>query len=159
MNSTLLLIVQISSLWLLIQGGSGFLVNFIPQSAFSPHGFWFRSASWEQSGRIYDTYFKIHKWKSLVPDAGAWMKRGFAKASLQHPKQQNYLVFAQETCRAEALHLFCIASTPLFYLFLEPSVVVWMWIYAIVVNLPCILIQRYNRPRLLTIANRKKNRT
>lgn len=62
-----------------------------------------------------------------------------------------------ETQRAELTHWFLIPPAFLFFLW-NPAWAGWvMVIYALVVNLPFIMIQRYNRPRLERVLKKIKN--
>ena len=57
-------------------------------------------------------------------------------------------LFIKETCRAELFHWLVFALAPLFYLWNEWRVATLMIPYALLANVPCIIAQRYNRPRL-----------
>jgi glycosyl-4,4'-diaponeurosporenoate acyltransferase len=62
--------------------------------------------------------------------------------------------FVLETCRAELCHWIVIALVPTFFLW-NPWYVAWPMVpYAIVANAPCIVAQRFNRPRLAALAAR-----
>lgn len=115
----------------------------------------FRPWKWEKNGRVY-TKLAIDKWKTLVPD----MSRLFPDmVKKQLPADTGAITavqataLVQETCRAEAVHT---ASCLLGLAFL------WLWpgwggaamlaVWVLLANLPFILIQRYNRPRLVRLA-------
>ena len=55
--------------------------------------------------------------------------------------------FLMETNRAELTHWISILPSILF-IWNSPSIGVWMVIYAIIANVPFILVQRYNRIRI-----------
>ena len=66
--------------------------------------------------------------------------------------------FILETRRAELTHWLSIVPAPLFFIW-NPPWAGWLMVgYAVVVNAPFILIQRYNRPRLEKIRLRAKRR-
>ena len=114
-----------------------------------------RSAPWEKGGRIY-LKLGIRKWKDHLPDMSRLMpdmvKKKLAAA--------DPMSLVQETCVAECVHCWLVALS-VGMLFLWKSV--WSWVlwlvYNLLGNVSFILIQRYNRPRLLRLAEKenKKN--
>jgi glycosyl-4,4'-diaponeurosporenoate acyltransferase len=89
-----------------------------------------------------------------VPEAGAVFAGGFAKRDLRRGDLDRYLL---ETRRAEYTHWAILAAAPLFLLWNPPAVWLLMVAYAVVANVPCLLIQRYNRARLLRILGRRRS--
>lgn len=91
----------------------------------------------------------IRHWKRWIPDAGAALPGGIAKASLvsRDPRSLQRLVI--ETRRAELVHWALWASGLLTSLWLPLSAVAGNLLFATGVNLPCLLLQRFNRRRLL----------
>ncbi len=65
-------------------------------------------------------------------------------------------MFLKESCRAEFSHIIAIFPFWIFGLFAPFTVVPIMLVYALLVNVPCIIAQRYNRPRILKILELKK---
>ena len=63
--------------------------------------------------------------------------------------------FAAETRRAERVHWVLLGCGPLFFLWNPFPLGLAMLAYALVANLPCIVIQRYNRARLDRIGRRR----
>ena len=63
--------------------------------------------------------------------------------------------FAVETRRAEMVHWAIPLVTPVFVLWNPPWLFAAMVGYAVVANLPCLVIQRYNRGRVLRVADRR----
>ena len=71
-------------------------------------------------------------------------------------RERGYLQqWVRESCRAELTHWVALALVVLFVLWNPPVGVVANLVYAIAANLPCILVQRYNRPRFLAILERQ----
>ena len=72
--------------------------------------------------------------------------------SLSGDYGQNLPVMIQETCVAEAVHI-TVSVAGLRCLWMWPGVggVIVTAIHIILLNLPFILIQRYNRPRLIRL--------
>ena len=56
-----------------------------------------------------------------------------------------------ESCRAELVHWLAIPPALLFFLWNPWPVGLLMILYALAVNGPCIVAQRYNRPRFLAL--------
>jgi glycosyl-4,4'-diaponeurosporenoate acyltransferase len=110
---------------------------------------------WE--ARLYENVFWIKRWKHYLPDAGKRQRFGFSKARLTSKDKPYLEQFIQETRRAEFAHYLQMIPAPLFFLFNEPWVGWFMIVYAVVVNVPCIMTQRYNRPKLMRLATNVKN--
>jgi len=118
---------------------------------------WFsapRSRAFENNGKFYEQSFSIKSWKDQLPDAASWFSGGFAKAHLKTRDQDHIKRFIQETWRGELCHWSALAFIPLFFLFNPWWGDLIIVAYAILANLPCILVQRYNRARLLQMLKR-----
>lgn len=137
---------------LVIEVPSGYFINFIPASRFTFRGL-FKEYSFEQ--KLYK-FLGVKQWKKYLPEGAKVMKNAFDKQHLNKKDQVYYLRFTQELCRAEALHWFHLIVVIL--VFLPFEVRYYMIIYAILSNIPCIVAQRYNRPRMIQIMNRLKER-
>lgn len=111
-------------------------------SVFKPRGFegdgWFRIMA-------------VRKWKSVFPDAGAWFRNGISKKDIGLKRTSGRRRFLAELNRAELCHWLQLIPSPFFILFGGGTIGWWMGAYGIAFNLPLILIQRYNRMRLLGI--------
>lgn len=108
----------------------------------------YRTREWEYEGKVYERFTKVHKWKRFLPDGASIGKSGFRKkhmASFSKDYIERYLV---ESCRAELTHWLAIAPFWVFGFFAPIRVVAYMLAYALAVNIPCIIAQRYNRPRM-----------
>jgi hypothetical protein len=103
---------------------------------------------WEDGGRLYDRVFRVTRWKRALPDGAAWFKRGFRKKSFLSHDRAYLWRFLIETCRGELVHWVVMLCWPLFLLWNPPHVGALMLIYALLANLPFIVVQRYNRFRL-----------
>jgi glycosyl-4,4'-diaponeurosporenoate acyltransferase len=66
--------------------------------------------------------------------------------------------FVTETRRAEATHWVLLAAGPLFLLWNPWGLGLVMIAYAVVANVPCLVVQRYNRARLLRVVERARRR-
>lgn len=114
----------------------------------------FRPRRWEKSGRVY-AKLGVEKWKRLVPDMSRLLpdmvKKELPGRGTLTAAQADMLV--QETCRAETVHaVSCLLG--LAFLRLWPGVggAVVLAVWVLLANLPFIVIQRYNRPRLVRLA-------
>ena len=138
-------------LWTVFQVSAGLFCSKIPDGYFSPNGFLFKERKWEKGGVLYERVFKVRKWKRYLPDGGAVVKDGFRKKHLTDYSKENLERFQIETCRAELQHILEILPFWVFGLFAPQIVIIYMLIYALVVNLPCVIVQRYNRLRLVRV--------
>ena len=143
--------------WLAIHFGVSWFSNRLPLSWFDPDGWLYRTRRWERGGRIYERVFRIRAWKRHLPDGAAAFRTGFRKRRMTGRSPQYCRTFVRETCRAELYHWLVFALVPLFFAW-NPWRVAWPMVpYALAVNLPCIVAQRYNRPRLAALARRGRS--
>ena len=75
-------------------------------------------------------------------------------ASMQSEYLERWLV---ETCRAELVHWLALLSSGVFFLWNPPHLGFIMVLYAVIVNLPCVIVQRYNRPRLVRVLRTRRH--
>ena len=134
--------------WPAIQLGLAWGLTRIAPKRFSPDNFFARSRSWERRGRIYERMFGVKVWKDKLPDGAAWFRGGFAKAGLKSSTPEFLKQFASETWRGELVHWLALAALPLFAFWNPWWAVMANACYALAANLPCIIVQRYNRARL-----------
>lgn len=113
-----------------------------------------RLRRWEQGGRRWDRLLALRRWKDLVPEAGAWMG-GASKRHVPSRRTEDLRRFSAETVRAERVHWLLATSTVVHAVWCPPAVLAGMAVFGIVANLPCVLIQRYNRGRLGRILDRR----
>lgn len=152
-NELFRIIAGNSLAWFLAIFIPGYIIQKIPISRFREDFFLFKIRSWEKNGRLYRS-LGIKYWKELLPDGAGIFDNGFRKRQM-HGIDELYLKrFILETCRAELVHWVIIALIPLFFLWNPLQVAVWMIPFGLAVNLPCLLTQRYNRPRLQRILRR-----
>jgi len=110
---------------------------------------------WERSGRIYESV-GVRRWKDKVPEAGALLPGGISKRRLGGRSLEDLQRFAAETRRAELVHWTILAIAPLFAIWSSWPLFAAMVAYAVVANLPCIVIQRYNRARIARATARRR---
>ena len=145
--------------WPVIQYSAAFFCLNIPDRIFRTNSIFFRTHSFEREGRIYDQIFRVSSWKHLLPEGSiAPKQRRYEKKHLTDFTEENLNRFLLESARAELTHWLAIIPFWLFGLFVPAKVVGYMLIYALLVNLPCIIAQRYNRPRVQRLLNRMKRK-
>lgn len=109
-----------------------------------------RPRVWEAEGEIYQRVFRIRSWKDYVPSVGP-----FDKKDLKGGQSGYISVFILETVRAEFAHLSCLAIAYAVSVICRHEI---SWIvpaFFTVINLPCIMIQRYNRPRFEKVLRKR----
>lgn len=137
--------------WAVIGVVVGYGMHRVPLSRLD-HDTWLtRLRAWERSGRTYER-LGIQRWKDRLPELGGLFAGGVSKRSTGGRSRLDR--FAAETRRAEYTHWLVMAPAPLFLLWNPWFLTLAMWTYAVVANLPCLVIQRYNRGRLARIAER-----
>ena len=142
--------------YLALIGIAGFVLGrILPKAWFNSQAFPYAPFPFERGGRLYD---KIHikKWQNRLPDMSKILP------FLMPPKRMTAKMDAdtlqrmlQETCVAEFIHwLLFVASFGLCRYLPHPWGLAAALLYNLLGNLPYILIQRYNRPRLQRLYDR-----
>ena len=145
--------------YVLVTGAlSHVLGEMLPREWFRFDRFPFRSAAWEKEGRIYE-HLGIQKWKDAAPDMSKLMGKMFPKKVVGRPDSGQILRLMEETCVAEFVHLVLILLSPLLLHYVHGGFgLAFLLVYDLLGNLPFLLIQRYNRPKLLRIYRRMQLR-
>ena len=140
------------AIYLSITGIIGFFAGrIIPRQWLNPQKGLFSSFSFEKDGKIYGK-LKIRRWQNKVLDMSRILPFWMPAKNLKGNYKERLQVMIDETCVAEVIH---IAIS----IFGGYCVCIWPGIGGITVavinilflNLPYILIQRYNRPRLIRL--------
>lgn len=138
-------------------GVSWLLLKF-PQSWFVPDRWWFRERNWERGGAVYQSLFRVRVWKRFLPDGGAWLG-GFKKAQLSSHDLSYLGGFRVECSRGESAHVvqfFLLLGALIWNPWPTAGMVILS--YAVLSNLPCVLVQRFNRLRVGQFINRVEAR-
>lgn len=142
-------------LYLVITGIIAFFVGrIIPKKWFRYDMFPYKCYRFEKDGQIYDK-LGIRKWQNKVPDMSKILPKMMPAKKLSGDIKERMPRMLQETCVAEFAHgVLCF--TGLYCLKLYPGIggLIITLLYNTFLNLPFILIQRYNRPRLARIAGK-----
>lgn len=145
-------VITITLICVFIQVTIGYLIDQIPAEQFTFYKGFYKEKKFEPM--LY-RILMVKKWKKYLPDGAAAKKKGFRKKHLRQMNKAYYKTFIQELCRAEFSHW--LQLFVLIMVFIPWSIFPYMVVYAIVVNVPCILAQRYNRPRFIQIYERLKD--
>lgn len=140
--------------WPVIQLGLALGFTRLPANCFSPGPGW----AWEQDGHRYERWLAIRVWKDWLPDAARWLPGGAAKRLTRNAGSTDLGRFIRETWRGELCHWCALACAPVFFLWNPLWADVVMVAYALAANLPCILVQRYNRLRTRRVLARRSRR-
>ena len=141
--------------WPVLMVSAALLCTRLPDRFFDYATWFYRAHPWENDGEIYQKWFRVRRWKKYLPDGGSLVKGGFEKKKLVNFSKDNLDKYLRESCRAEMIHWLAILPFWVFGFFTPPIVILYMLIYALAINMPCIIAQRYNRPRIVRIVARR----
>ncbi|AUJ51480.1 glycosyl-4,4'-diaponeurosporenoate acyltransferase [Staphylococcus hominis subsp. hominis] len=133
--------------WSVTQLSLSHLFTKVPRSFFVTHHQWFQTFSFEKEGELWNRLFLINKWKMYIPE-GEWLNKNiYNKRVLKPLTQESVYKMIIEMRRAELVHWLSIL--PVIVFVKAPKCIKTINIlYALLANVPIILTQRYNRPRL-----------
>lgn len=134
--------------WLIIHVGVSLSIAKLGVDSFNPESWLYRERNWERNGRTYQAFLGVKTWKNFLPDGAAVSKSGFRKKHLGNPDAVYIRKFILETCRAELTHWVIFVFSIVFFVWNDWWIGIIMIAYASVVNIPCVVTQRYNRIRL-----------
>lgn len=109
----------------------------------------FRELPFEKGGNFYRK-LGIHRWHKRLPDMSHILPGVMPPKKLTaHISSAQAEVMVQETCVAEVVHvLLAVLGLYLPFLWPGPGGVVVCLVYVLLGNVPFVLIQRFNRPKL-----------
>ena len=145
-------------LYLIISGVIIFFVGRIyPRKWINENKFPYKSFKFEKEGKFYNK-LRVNKWKTKLPDASVIICKVIPKfmpvKRIKTNKKEEINVLLKETCVAESTH-FIAALTGFFCIKIWKSLGGWLIsIIYLIWNYLFIIIQRYNRPRLINIKNK-----
>jgi len=135
---------------------SFFIGEKLPREWFDAERFPFSSFAWEKDGKVYEK-IGVRKWKKITPDMSKYIRRAFPKQGSMMRDAAFLRRLLAETCSAEIVHWGLILFCPVFPILMEKYGYLSMLLFNIGNLLP-IIIQRYNRPRVLQIVQRIERR-
>ena len=146
------------AIYLAVIGVLSQLTALLPRRWFHADRFPFRAYGWEKGGEIYRRVGITH-WKDRVPDMSRYLPFLTSKTMSAGVSAAQAERLVQETCVAECVHVVLSLMT-LYCLRLWPGAggVVLTVLYILAGHVPFIMIQRYNRPRFMMIAERLRRR-
>ncbi len=141
--------------YLIFTGIIGFLAGRLaPKAWFQAEAFPYRPFAWEENGKLYEK-MNIRRWQNKVPDMSKILPAWMPAKSLGGDYKNRLPQMLQETCVAEMTHaLLCVSGLYCLKLWPGPGGLGIYALYVVIFNLPYILIQRYNRPRLQRLAQK-----
>ena len=129
----------------------------LPRKWFNPEAWPFAPFKFERNGRIYDK-LAVRQWKDRLPDMSKVMHDMTRKSVSMAQGSAHAQNVVRETCVAETVHwVLMLLSWIIYRIYACTLGAVIAVIYALS-HIPFIIIQRYNRPMLLLLAKRLKQR-
>ncbi len=121
----------------------------LPAKIYTVNNWLFKERPWEKGGRIYQRLFKVKTWKTLLPEVSDFVRSIFVKRHLWSHTKEYLANYLRESCRAELTHWLIIGSSFLLSLWNAVATTWLLFWFSIALNFPYIIIQRYNRPRIV----------
>jgi glycosyl-4,4'-diaponeurosporenoate acyltransferase len=140
--------------FLLISVVISLIAEKLPNSLYN-YKFWlFKEKSWEKGGRFYEKWFVVKSWKCRLPEISDFLKSRFTKKHLNNNNKEYLKVFLMESCKSEFTHWMIIVSSLFFYINEDLPSVISIFFLSCILNVPYIIIQRYNRPRIIKLLDK-----
>ena len=143
-----------------VSAGWGTVVGWVacrlPQSRFAVDGPVTHIRAWERGGLIWERT-GVRRWKTRMPELGA-LFGGISKRRIPGSGAPGLDRLAIETRRAELVHWAAGAPILVMPLWNPAGITTAMVVYAIAANAPFIVIQRFNRARVIRIAGIRRGR-
>ena len=147
---TLLLVVVIDAIIAAI-------VHAVPERKIDPFKKYYQTSKKE---RAFYEKLGVRKWKDIIPESGKYLCH-FSKTNVEQPNNNEYVLkFLRETCYAEVMHLISIflGCIPIAFMPLKLSVVLPIALVNAVLQTLPVIVQRYNRIRLISLYNFNKRK-
>ena len=140
------------AVYLAITGMIGFFLGRVmPRKWLKPENGLFRCFAIEKDGAVYEK-LGIRKWHKRLPDMSRILPSVMPAKNLSGDYEERLPDMILETCVAEVVHI-TVSVAGFCCLWIWPGIggAVVTAVYVLLLNLPFILIQRYNRPRLIRL--------
>lgn len=142
-----------AAVWVLGGAAVGWYYGTLPVERLAAPGPFTRLRAAETGGRLHRRWFRVHRWKDLVPDAGTWFG-GLSKRRLPAGAEGGWRRFSAESLRAERVHFWMIGLMLPLAAWNPPRWWAANLALSLVGNLPCIVIARHNRARIDALSAR-----
>lgn len=150
-------VLALSVAWLCIGLLSGLVAQHLPSGWISEDTWITRERHLERGGRTYER-LRIRSWKDRLPESAGVGSDGVSKRHLGGSDGDTLWAFATETRRAEYVHWMNVGAGPAFVVVLPAPVALVVTAAAVVVHLPFVMVQRYNRIRIGRVTARRARR-
>lgn len=141
-------------LWIIVQFIVACIISFLPNSLFNPHGWPYKIRKWEKDDKIYKEPFKIKYWKNKLPVGKPFNKNDIDLREFKSKKLSYINKYMITSCKSEAVHIFSIFSMVIFFIFHNLLITIVIILSTLLINLPFIIVLRYNRHRILRFKNK-----
>ena len=136
---------------------SHFIGEALPRERFDPRRFPFAPQGWERGGKVYRA-LRVYAWKDKLPDMSRIAPDMVRKRVSLTGSAAAVRRVAVETCVAEVVHwALMLLSFAIYLLYPQPLGATIAVVYGLS-HVPFIVIQRYNRPTLVILADRLEKR-
>lgn len=137
---------------------SNIIGEMLPRSKFKSEKQPYTLRDWEKDGDFYER-FNIRHWKDKIPDLSK-IKRKMMPKKLKGKKDRSSIErLIQETCVAERVHRVLISAGFGCLILFPGKGGIFITIIWSLGQIPYIIIQRYNRPRLKRVIKRLDSST
>lgn len=141
--------------WGVFHSATGYAAYRLDEDRLRHDGWLLRPRRFEVGGRWYRRRLHVHRWKDRLPEAGGLFRGGMSKRHVPAYDHAGLQQFVRETRRAELAHWWAMFCGPLFALWNPPLAAALLLAYGVAVNLPFVVIQRYNRFRVQALLERR----
>lgn len=141
--------------WGVFHSATGYAAYRLDEDRLRHDGWLLRPRRFEVGGRWYRRRLHVHRWKDRLPEAGGLFRGGMSKRHVPSYDHAGLQQFVRETRRAELAHWWAMFCGPLFALWNPPLAAALLLAYGVAVNLPFVVIQRYNRFRVQALLERR----
>jgi glycosyl-4,4'-diaponeurosporenoate acyltransferase len=146
-DPSLAMVVVDSAAWLALSIGVGFAGHRLPDRWLDHDNALTRLRQFERDGHFWHDRFAVRQWKDRLPEAGN-LFGGTSKKRLAGNQLSRIVL---ETRRAELVHWTLLVCGFAFAVWNPPALAAAMIAFGIVANAPFVVVQRFNRARLLRV--------
>lgn len=154
MSASWRLVAFDAAMWPLISVLVGLGFSIVPDRVLDRDTVVTRIRPFERRGRVYRRVCAVHRWKDRLPEANGLGRRHQSKRTL--PGRAAIPGYLRETRRAEYVHVTIASSSPLFLLWNPVGLGLVMVAFGVTFNAPFIVVQRYNRARMLALPSQRR---